>query len=179
MPRTKVRKIYQEGDRTTFYLKKGFPKEMLDWMNGQSDMQLLFEYALDHLYQNVGPVDIAAILPRTYEIGQGFNAPEGIKAPPVEIRRVQEKEAIEKPTVEEEVSKPKQEANTEPSFSDEEVLSYKTDPKKEQVHKTEEEPVITPVKQPETAEEKPKEETVKKNINSWSGLSDMDDSGYY
>ncbi|MDD9309824.1 hypothetical protein PUS82_00565 [Cytobacillus firmus] len=179
MPRTKVRKIYQEGDRTTFYLKKGFPKEMLDWMNGQSDMQLLFEYALDHLYQNVGPVDIAAILPRTYEIGQGFNAPEGIKAPPVEIRRVPENEANEKPTVEEEVSLPKQEANTEPSFSDEKAISDAPDPIKEKDHNTEEDTVMMPVKKPETAEEKPKEEAVKKNINSWSGLSDMDDSGYY
>lgn len=183
----KVRKIYREGDRTTFYLKKGFPEEMLDWINGQSDIQLLFEYALDHLFQEAGPVDIASILPRTYEIGQQTKSIGSGKV--IETREVTQKETLMK---EEQSTKVIPE---EPSFSDEtnktlsevaatiEQEEHSSTPLEEELEETveeiitekeniQEESEIIPPKQPNVDNEtsKPKK--------GWGGLSSFDDSGY-
>ena len=47
----------KEENVELYNFKKGFPEEMSDRIKGQSDIQLLFEYALDHLYQDLEPVD--------------------------------------------------------------------------------------------------------------------------
>lgn len=166
----RVRKILREGDRTTFYLKKDFPREMLDWMNGQSDMQLLFEYALDHLYQNVGPVDVAGTLPRNYEIGQGLKV-EGIAAPPITVRTAPAEKTEKERPVKEEITQPAVDPIPEPSFSDKKEIPVDSD-----IIKVEEE---NPEEEVEPAQTKPAEEKEEKKSNSWSGLNNVDDSGYF
>lgn len=56
----------EHGKRFSYYFTKDFPQEMLDWLNGQSDRNLAFTYALDRLYQEMGNQDLADVLPRNY-----------------------------------------------------------------------------------------------------------------
>lgn len=56
-----------QGSRFSFYFAKDFPQELLDWLNSQSDRNLVFTYALDLLYQHIGNRNLAEILPRNYE----------------------------------------------------------------------------------------------------------------
>ncbi|MFE8703892.1 hypothetical protein ACFYKX_25300 [Cytobacillus sp. FJAT-54145] len=183
----KVRKIYREGDRTTFYLKKGFPEEMLDWINGQSDIQLLFEYALDHLFQEAGPVDIASILPRTYEIGQQTKSIGSGKV--IETQEVTKKETL--PLKEEQSNT----VSPEPSFSDEqsktlsevattiEQEEHSSTPLEEELEETVEEIITEEENQHEESESIPPKQPNADNETSkpkkgWGGLSSFDDSGY-
>jgi|GEM_PF-3173883 len=149
------RKSFKEGDRTTFYFKKGFPDSMLDWINNQSDIQLLFEYALDCLYKEHGDKNIAVYLPRNYEIGQNTGNYPIVKN---ELIMGGEGKVVEPQTFKED--KPSGESKGERVTPDEE---------KEQPATNEEFPSL---------KEKDSEEDTPKNKVAWGGMSNFDDSGY-
>lgn len=61
------KKELKHGERFSYYLKKSeFPQELLDWLNSQSDRNLVFTYALEQLYNTIGNQDLASLLPRDY-----------------------------------------------------------------------------------------------------------------
>lgn len=183
MARNKPRKVLKEGDRATFYFKKGFPSEMLDWVNAQSDMQLLFEYALDHLYQKFGQNDIASILPRTYEIGQGLKIEGNQPVNIIPVKNEAPKEQIQPtPSFSDETDLVKNEIATTLQDESEELKPEELafEPEEPKVEEELEETHVEPedVLMGNDGLEKDKEKDSENAGSSWGGLDSFDDSGY-
>lgn len=191
-----IRKVLKKGSRMTYYIKKkDFPEEMLDWLNGQSDLNLLFDYALDRLFQEVGRKDIAALLPRNYEIGQGI---KGNLSTVVDLPK---RQVVEEKVIEKEMESAYQEVTTTLSsipVDEEEVLEPIEIQRESLVEDISE---VNNTKAPEETEEKlpvknealeihvdpvDKEESIETNQDEpsnkskgWNRLNELDDQSYY
>jgi hypothetical protein len=179
----KLRKPIKHGSRITFYVKDEFPQEMLDWMNGQSDLPLLFDYALERLFQEVGYQDIASLLPRNYQVGKGIQA--SLKGTRAEIPVTTNNHVVPNKTEPKQEEKPpgipnEQESTKQPE-KQEQTKKVEQPQKQASVEKEDsdipDEDIYTILEQIE--EESPKEEPKKVSSGGWAGLDNLDDNGYY
>lgn len=178
----KLRKPVKHGSRITYYVKDEFPQEMLDWMNGQSDLPLLFDYALDRLFQEVGYQDIASLLPRNYQIGKGIQASlKGIRAEiPVTTNNHVVSSKTEPIQEEKQPGIPNKQELTKKPGKQEQTKKIEQPQRQSSVEKEDSdipnEDVYTILEQiEEDREEKPK----KVSSGGWTGLDNLDDNGYY